>query len=240
MSEPKFNPEFEKKRQEMLCSVGARTIKSLRLNLPAAQAGKFWLLLPKGFQSAPWGKHYPLPSRRPELQKLAAITVPPNKLDVGCQYIRRCMAEWSKRDCTRNAALNRAGKHELTIRAFRDNLQRDTGKMRKQCWDSVADVQTAAAKACASLTDLFALAKKGIEGQMKAHLAGKEWQGETINAKAFRECFRMVTQTVKGLGLPSEERNKAKGAIMEEVGEALKATQDALNLAPGAKDETEN
>lgn len=240
MSEPPFNPKYEKHRKEVLALGVDRRIKNLRLNLEAAKAGKFWLLLPEGFRSTPWGTIYPLPARREELLKLATITIPPRKKDVGCIYIRRAIKEWGKRDSTRNAALNRAAKHELTIRAFRDNLQRDTGKMRKKCWDSVADVQTAAAKACASLTDLFALAKKGIEGQMKAHLAGKEWQGEVINARAFRECFRMVTQTVKGLGLPSNERSKAKEAVMEEVGEALKATQDALNLAPGAKDDTEN
>ena len=50
----------------------------------------------------------------------------------------------------------------------------------------------------------------------------------------------MVTQTVKGLGLPSDERAKAKGAIMEEVGAALKDTREVVDLAPGPKDTTEN
>ena len=89
----------------------------------------------------------------------------------------------------------------------------------------------------ASLTDLFSLARKGIDGQMRAHLDGKEWMGEKINARAFRECFRMVTQTVKGLGLPSEERTRAKSAIMDEVAEALKDTQETVALAPGGDDE---
>ncbi len=198
------------------------------------------MLLPEGFRSKPWGKVYPLPALREEIQQLSTITIPPRKMDVGCIYIRRAIKEWGKRDCTRNAALNRVAGHEQSVKRLHTNFALRTKGMRADCREAVADVQKVAAEACASLTDLFALAKRGIEGQMRAHLDGKQWHGEDINARAFRECFRMVTQTVKGLGLPSDERAKAKGAIMEEVGAALKDTREVVDLAPGPKDTTEN
>ena len=51
---------------------------------------------------------------------------------------------------------------------------------------------TKAVNAIANLNDLFALGRRGIDGQMQAHLAGETWMGEEINARAFRELFRMV------------------------------------------------
>ena len=81
----------------------------------------------------------------------------------------------------------------------------------------------------AGLNDLFALGREGIERQMKAYLAGAEYQGEKIDGEAFRSCFRMVTQAVKGLGLPSDQRDKARDAVMEEVAKSVEATRSAIS-----------
>ena len=41
----------------------------------------------------------------------------------------------------------------------------------------------------------------------------------------------MVTQAVKGLGLPSDQRKPATDAIMEELAASLKATREAVALS---------
>jgi len=100
----------------------------------------------------------------------------------------------------------------------------------------VDKVKQAAAESIASLTDLFSLGRKGLAGQMKAHLEKQEWQGEVITARAFRECFRMVSQAVKGLGLPSDQRPEANHAIMDEVAAALDGTRDTVSDDPTTDD----
>jgi hypothetical protein len=72
---------------------------------------------------------------------------------------------------------------------------------------------------------------------MEAHLAQEEWQGEKISAKAFRDCYSMVSGTVKALGIPSDQKKFAHEAIVEEVAESLRATQESLELAPGSDDD---
>ena len=89
----------------------------------------------------------------------------------------------------------------------------------------------------------------------KAHLDGGVWphhedckpgecskkcKGEAVNGSAFRQCFRMVTQAVKGLGMPSDQKKPAEQAIVEEVAAALKATRETVALAPGSDEETEH
>ena len=91
-------------------------------------------------------------------------------------------------------------------------------------------------RAIAGLNDLFDLGKQGIHEQMKAHLAGKRWQGEKIDGAAFRSCFRMVTQAVKGLGLPTGDQTKARESIMSELAASLASTQKALSLSADPDD----
>ena len=230
------------KNEIQICKKPAhRTIKSLRLDLEAAEKGRTWLLLPEGFRAQECGMTYPLPSRRIELQKLVAIYIPKNKKDCGCLYLRRALQEWKNRQMKRSSAILDVTRREEQIAKMQHNFALQAKELRAKCRAAVDDVRREAQQAIANLNDLFSLARKGLDGQMRAHLEGQEWQGETINARAFRECFRMVTQTVKGLGLPSEERTRAKSAIMDEVAEALKDTQETVALAPGGDDdETEH
>jgi len=234
MSDPKWHPQKQDNRY---------TIKSLRLDLPAAIAGKTWELLPKGFRDCSNGVSYPLPGRRGELQKIAIIPIPEHitKRDCGCLYIRRAMAEWRKKQAKAQNSLLNVGRRESQIRRSHDNYTAQIKVCKQEARDAVKEVQAEAAKAVASLTDLFSLRREGINKQMKAYLAGEEYQGETINARAFRECFRIVTQAVKGLGLPSDQRPIAAGAVMEEAAAALKATRETVALASHANDpETEH
>ncbi len=213
-----------------------RTIKSLRLDTESAIEGKTWKLLPEGFRAQECGKTYPLPSNRDQLQKLAAIYIPLNKIDSGCIYLRRAMKEWKNRQRYMQSAILESANRERKVADAQQNFNRLAKEAQAKVKEAVDGVREEAEKASASLKDLFALGRKGLESQMKAHLAGEEWQGEKINAKGFRECFAMVTSAVKGLGIPSDQKVAATEAIIEEVAEALKGTREAVLLAPGTED----
>ncbi len=221
-------------------SDGKFTIASLRLDIEAAREGRTWLLLPEGFRARENGATYPLPSRYQELQTLTAVYIPPRKNDSGCEYLRRVMKKYRTKQGVKNSALLDAGRREESIRNSQHNYRSKARECMVEARAEVARVKEEADKAIASLTDLFNLGRAGLKGQMQAYLDGNEVLGEKIDAKAFRECFRMVTQAVKGLGLPSDQREKASQAILEEAAAALKATRDAVSLAPGGDSEIEH
>jgi hypothetical protein len=210
------------------------TIKSLGLDLAAAENGKTWKLLPEGWRAMECGQTYPLPGRRHELQKIATIYVPPHhkKRDSGCAYIRRAMKAWTERQKNYTSAVHDVGMRANQIKRSQHNYTLALKKCRQDARDIVDEVREEAVKAVATLNDLFALSRKGLEGQMKAHLDGKEWQGERITSAAFRQCSKIVLQGVKGLGLPSDQRKPASDAVMEELAAALQATQEAVGMAP--------
>jgi hypothetical protein len=237
------------------------TIKSLRLNLKAAHEGKTWLLLPQGFRDQQSGLDYPLPARRNELQKLVAIPIPPHidKRDCGCMYLRRALKKFKAQEFSNISALSDLGRRREQIKSSHRNYNTRVRELRQEMRKAVDQVKEEAQVAIASLNDLFALGRKGIDGQMRAHLESRKWphhakckvrkchddcQGEHIDSAAFRQCFRMVTQAVKGLGLPTDQRAEATDAIVEEYAASLKATQEALAMAPSdtkdGKEETEH
>lgn len=218
----------------------AFTVAGLRLDLISAAAGKTWLLLPDGFRSDECGNLYPLPSDRADIQKLVAIPIPRRKKDSGVIYLKRALKEWRSRQEHRQSAALGAARAEQQVLQAKAEFTAMTREMKAEARAAVEEVKQEAQKAVANLNDLFALGREGIEGQMRAHLAGSEWQGEKIGADAFRECFRMVTQAVKGLGLPSGQRDKAREAVMEELAKSLEDTRDAVAMAPGNDGEKPN
>lgn len=229
--------------ERSVVAVQKHTIANLRLNLKEAEAGRTWLILPEGFRAQEFGQTYPLPSSRLELQVLAAIPIPPgyDKKDSGTLYLRRAFRAWKESRRRKNVkTLMDLARREYQVRRSCDNFEQMTRKLRAQAREELETVKVEAAKAVASLSDLFSLAKQGLDAQMRAHLGGTEWNGEKIGSRAFRECARIVLAGVKGLGLPSEDRNRAKDAIIEEAASAIRATQEAVDLAPGAQNQTEH
>ena len=214
-----------------------QTIKSLNLDIESAMAGKTWLLLPHGFRSRECGKLYPLPRYAKDLELLAAIPIPFRGNDAGCLYLRRVVKKVRGRHATRQFSALNIARNEQHVADAKRGFDALTKELRAEARAAVDQVRAEAQKAVASLNDLFALGREGIEGQMKAHIAGTEWQGEKIDAEGFRRCFRMVSQAVKGLGLPTEQRDRARDAVMEEFAASLKDTQEAVAMAPGSDGE---
>lgn len=216
-----------------------RTLESLQLDLEAARSGQTWLLLPEGHRDQASGQIYPLPSRVTDLQVLSTIFAKPAKTDSGCIYIRRAIAKLREQGKRKQSALVDIGTRVEKVQHAHENYLQSVKHVKREIQETLEGVKREAEQAIANLTDLFALGRRGIEGQMKAHLDGAEWNGEHIDARAFRECFRMVTQAVKGLGLPSDQRGAAERVIVDELADALAATQDALNQATD-EEETEH
>jgi hypothetical protein len=216
---------------------GARTIKGLRLDVEAAQKGKTWLLLPDKFRSQESGRTYPLPSSGRAIQQIAGIYLPPGKADGGCEYIRRAIKAHKKRQNRKQSAAIDAERQLHDLTKVKEKYERQLTKMQKEAAAAVAEVKERASEAVASLHELFDLGRQGMQGQMKAHLDNKQWKGEKIPAAAFRQCFRLISQAVKGLGLPSDQQKKARDAILQEVASSIDSTQEALAMAPGPDDE---
>ena len=218
----------------------SHTIKSLRLDVEAAREGRTWLLLPEGFRDQEAGYSYPMLSRRDELQELASVYVPTAKLDSGCIYLRRAMGRLKKKErLIQSAHLDAAARYNQ-VRKAQSDLKKVMSEVKADAREEVEKVRKEATIAIASLSQLFDLGRDGIEKQMKAHLENQKFNGEKIDARAFRECFRMVTQAVKGLGLPSDQRASAEDAVNSEVAAAVRATQEALAMAPGKDDGVEH
>ena len=211
------------------------TIANLRLNVEAAEEGKPWLLLPEGFQNAEAGRTYPLPSNYKQLQRLCSIEILPQQNDSGTIYLKRCMAKWKEGQRRRISALGDTENKKHAIVQQQYYLRQDMKNLKAEAQEAVNLVKLEAEKQIANLTDLFALGREGIAGQMRAHLDQAKWKGEDISARDFRECFRMVSQAVHALGLPSGERAKAREVVMAEAAAAAGATKGALALAPRRK-----
>lgn len=209
-----------------------RTISNLRLNLQEAINGRSWLLLPEGFRDQESGQKYPLPTKTEELQKLVILPIKPGKKDSGTLYLKRAQREYRRRLAGKHARIAEASYEGDRLAKMRQHLHDQIVGIRKEARDAVDGIKEEAEKAVASMHELFALGRKGIDGQMRAHLEGSRWKGEGIDAKAFRECFRLVTQTVKGLGLPErDEAKKAREAILEEAEASIRSVQEAVALS---------
>jgi len=206
-----------------------RTIASLGLDVAAARAGKTWLLLPQGFRAEEFGLTYPLPSSISDLETLYELKIPPRKADSGCRYLHRAHKKYRERAARAESRLHDIGRREHKIKYTTENYIALMKRKREEANAAVEDVRKAAEMATASLTDLFSLGRRGLEEQMQAYLDGKPLRGETIDSKAFRDCFRMVTQAVKGLGLPDPQRKNAADSIMEQAAEAIRRTRGAMS-----------
>jgi len=221
----------------MLAPLGNRyTIASLRLNIEDAEAGRSWLLLPEGFRTVHAAKAYPLPTGVGQLQRLVNVPFDPGKTDSGVIYLGRAARRWQALRQRKISTVIDTDRSLHEVQVTHVELKNTIKDLTDEARAAVDQVKAEADKQIANLSDLFSLGRKGIEGQMRAHLDGETWKGEDISAKDFRECFRMVSQAVKGLGLPSEQRDKAREAVMEEAAAAAKSTFEALALAPGGKD----
>lgn len=216
-------------KAKSLNGIVANTIESLRLDIDSAINGRIDKILPDGFRDRKCGLTYPLPSNLADIQRVATVPIMAHSTDAGSVYVRRAIRIWKKKQSRRISALHDTERKGAKIENAQREFSRRAKELKAEARQIVDDVRAEAEKAVASLHDLFALGREGIEGQMRAHLSNSTWNGEQIDARAFRECFRMVSQTVKGMGVAPDQRDKARDVVMEEVAKSVEATRSALS-----------
>ena len=221
-----------------------RTISGLQLNIGEAEAGRVWLLLPEVSRTGVAARSYPLPDSRDEIDRLAAVAIPaastnsPRGERAARVYLCRARKAANMMTTRRQRKILRSARIEASMCETNSRFKAAIRESKQEVAKAIEEVRAQAQEAIASLNDLFALGRKGLDAQMRAHMEGREWQGERIDADAFRQCFRMVSIAVKGLGLPSEQRQSATKAVMDQLAESIKTTQDAVASGPGEEDET--
>ncbi len=222
------------------------TIKSLRLDLQAAEDGKTWKILPVGFRAKECGTTYPLPSNPKELQRMTTLFIQPTTAhrryeDSGVTYLKRAVDRWKECQLNRRSALLDAESNRNKIRLEKDNFHSAVKIQKQNIRDAVKEVRAVAQESIASLHSLFNLSRKVIEGQLEAHLAGEKWQSEKISAQAGRQLATIVMGGVKAFGLQTDQKESAKEAIaLEEAAANIKASRETVKLGPGTNSKTEH
>jgi hypothetical protein len=206
------------------------TCESLGLNPAAGYAGNLDEVLPEGKRTLQGALDLPVPTSRAELMVLCKIQIPPDAAGPGAAYLKRVHEKWGRSTTVER----KAARHRSPRRAYAPkSLIRHTLREIKRTMEEVQVSADIAHQEAASITRLFDLCRQAIEGQLAAHLEGKTWKGEPISARAARECFRLVAQSVSGLKLPSDQRRSATESTMNEIARAIEETKDALTpIAP--------
>ena len=220
------------------------TIKSLRLDLKEVEQGRPWNLLPIGFHGVGVGKSYPLPSSLQELEKLAYLPAFPGKLNSGSVYLRRAKNEYKRRLTRKSSLANEVSSHAEKVKRVQENFIAKSEFLRGQMHEARDSVRIEAekikAEMAASVSDLYETAKGELGKQLEAAKLGNDYHGEKITAKAVRECYRLILQTVKGLGLPSTDDDEARDTVEKELADAIRGIQETVSIAPGPDGDTEN
>lgn len=218
------------------------TCEALGLDVERAKVEGAQVLLPEAARNRKAVREFPLPYSKHELARLMEVPVPTDATSPEGMLIRRIQKRWYDRVTSKEPGKARlsTARSERSIEVAKAHAKTHIDETLAEIATSAKMVHAVAEKVTGSLTDLYDLCRQSLEGQLRAHLTDGEWHGERIDAQAARECFRLVTQAVKGFGLPREADKRAAGKIsMEETAAAIRETQEALSLAPN-KDEKPN
>ena len=208
------------------------TLKSLSINIEAAQSGRIWNLLPPDVRdSRDKIRDYPLPDSTKELEILVAIPIPAKGQRAVYIYLKRAKAEWDRRYRLKVDVRETMDEAVTTAGDLERKFQKQMSELERRANQAVVSVEKQAEKAIASLDELFKLGRQGIESQMRAYVENTTINGEEINASAFRQCFKIVAGTVKGMGLPSDQKPIARQAVMKELADSFRATEAAVAMA---------
>ena len=211
-------PEVWEKEYPVMPELEVRTIATLNLNVVAAEEGKLYLLLPEGFRQA--GKVYPLPKVVGELARVGALSLPrfgaKGKSLGASAYIKRCREEYGRKVMRRRGA-----PEEAVVRGVKDrvgDVNKSITEAEAQIAQAVSEFQLKAVEATASLTDLYSLAKSGLEKVMSGYLKGVGEDEEPITTAEFTNAAgKVLSQVAKlGAGLDPEGKVEAEDAVFEE------------------------
>lgn len=220
------------------------TIKSLRLDINEAKQGRAWNILPDGFRGKGVGHSYPLPSSTVELERISYMPLIAGKRDSGTVYIRRIKTEYKRRIARKASLANDVSCRTEKVKRVQENFIAKSAFLCGQMHEARDSVRIEAekikAEMAASVSDLYETAKGELGKQLEAAKEGNTYHGEKITAKAVRECYRLILQTVKGLGLPSVDEDGARETIDKELADAIRGIQENIVVIPDCDEDVEN
>ena len=111
---------------------------------------------------------------------------------------------------------DRAGVEGVAQRV--DEAKETITKAEAQVAQALSEFQLKAAEATASLTDLYSLAKSGLEKVMKGYVSGEAVNEQAITTSEFTNAAgKVLSQVAKlGAGLDPEGKVEAEDAVFEE------------------------
>jgi hypothetical protein len=176
-------------------------------------------LLPDGYRKQ--GNIYPLPETVEELARLAALSLPrgrmsPHSLTGSVCYLKRCRAEYERR-----VKCKRARPDLEVVEGVKERVAEATKVITRaeaEVAAALSEFQLKAAEATASLTDLYSLAKSGLEKVMKGYVTGQEVNDQAITTSEFTNAAGKVLQQVAklGAGLAPEDKEAAEAEVFAE------------------------
>lgn len=210
------------------------TISSLGLRIKEAEEGKFDMLLPDSWQAC-WDT-YSLPTKDQDIQRVAALQVPNQNRCPSARYIRRCRKKLKERIKLKQFATIGSKERQASLELLNTrNIRKEASKEAKQILD---EVRVEAAKAAATLTDLYGLARSGSKEIMQTFVDKGTINGKPVTPREFTDVMGKVFGQVAKLGvgaLSDDSVEQAEGLVFEEfVAATRKRLEQNKSLGPVA------
>ena len=199
-----------------------RTIAGLRLDVEAAEAGRYWEILPVEARKSEY--LWPTPIGTEELCRIDCITLPGSaKLNAGASYIRRC-----KRTLARRRARLKAYRVEAPI-ARADQAAERTEALAAKFEEDLAALKEGVRKRASDLTislgDLHDQVKRVAGLMLSAYEAGETVNGEPVSQRTAADIIgKVMTHTARmgGAAIDATGASEAEASLMEEFNEATR------------------
>lgn len=208
------------------------TIKSLRLDIDTAEAGRHWLLLPTDIRDkdGAW-KKYPVPAAMNEVSRVAAIHLRHNAASQSAHYIRKC----------RKSLLNRSNRYKVVeiegrvadIDHFAHRAKNITTEARRQVKEGLAEFRAEASAALVSMNELAGKVKLAERMILDAFIKGEELNGQLVTVREVADVCGKVQSHIARLGagaIDDTGASQAEADVFEEYAESTRK-QVAARLA---------
>lgn len=204
-----------------------RAARLLQLDIPSAEAGSHWLILPYDVRSQPGAEaKYPLPAEYSVQARIAAIPLRTSERSAGSTYIRRCKRAVSKYNARLKGSKVQARLAEVDETARRTAKLADMTVVNMEA--ELDRVRLVASATLTSMGDLNSLAKSVARQVMEAWTTGQPVHGESVTAKEALDAMGKVLTHVAKLGsavLDESGKAQAEDAVMAEF---VAATREKL------------
>lgn len=203
------------------------TIRGLRLDIVAAEAGKTYLLLPydvRGDYAA--ADAYPLPGNIGELARIAELPLRRNGRHGGARYIRRARKAMLRRATHIKAVDLDMSRAECSEKALQ--VAKAAADARATMDEAVAGVRAEALKSVASMGDINEKLKQAADRIVTAFLADQPINGEPVTVKEMSDVIGKGWTHVARLGsgvIDGDGKQESEATIISEFNQA---TRDRL------------